>query len=105
MLGAAKEVALFLARDRARGGDAVERSDDFRDIILDQPLGAETRLLIEALVAHAVDIAVDAFVEREEQPLDVARGGQFAQPVDPGPDRAWVEMPAPIGSAEQRRVG
>src|SRR3546814_20167037 len=50
MLGAAKEVALFLARDRARGGDAVERSDAFRAIILHKPLGAETRLFIEALV-------------------------------------------------------
>src|SRR3546814_11336268 len=55
--------------------------------------------LFRSLVAHAVDIAVDAFVEREEQPLDVARGGQFAQPVEPGTDRAMVEMLALIGVA------
>src|SRR3546814_18707087 len=55
--------------------------------------------LFQSLVAHAVDIAVDAFVEREEQPLYVARGGQFAQPVEPGTDRAMVEMLALIGVA------
>src|SRR3546814_3712059 len=82
-LGAAKEIALFIARDRPRGGDAVQRRDHLCDIILDQPLGAEARLLIQTLVAHAVDIAVDALVEDEEQPLRIARRRQGAQPVEP----------------------
>src|SRR3546814_17891804 len=99
MLGAAKEIALFIARDRPRGGDAVQRRDHLCDIILDQPLGAEARLLIQTLVAHAVDIAVDALVEDEEQPLRIARRRQGAQPVEPGAARAIVEMLAFVGAA------
>src|SRR3546814_2702581 len=92
MLGAAKEIALFIARDRPRGGDAVQRRDHLCDIILDQPLGAEARLLIQTLVAHAVDIAVDALVEDEEQPLRIARRRQGAQPVEPRSEEHTSEL-------------
>src|SRR3546814_16503322 len=57
MLGAAKEVALFFARNAARRGDLVQRGDDLGDIILDQSLRADARFLIEPLVPHAVDLA------------------------------------------------
>src|SRR3546814_12712520 len=80
MLGAAKEIALFIARDRPRGGDAVQRRDHLCDIILDQPLGADARLLIKTLVAHAVAIAVDALVAAEAQTLRLARPHQGAHP-------------------------
>src|SRR5690606_17614943 len=47
----------------------------------------------------SVDIAVYALVEDEEQPLDVARRGEGAQPLEPGADRLEVEMLACIGFA------
>src|SRR3546814_7322920 len=92
MLGAAKEVALFFARNAARRGDLVQRGDDLGDIILDQSLRAEARFLIEPLVHHAVDIAVNAFVKDEEQPLDVTGGRQLAQLFKPPPDRLVFEI-------------
>src|SRR3546814_8690196 len=99
MLGAAEEVALFLARDRPRRGDLFQRGDDLGDIGLDQYFRAETRLLIEAFVPHAVDIAVDALVEHEEQPLDVPSRTQAAQLFEPGADRLIIELLAGVGLA------
>ncbi len=99
MLGAAEEVALFLAADAARGGDPAQRRHDLGDIVLDQRLGAEARLGIEAFVPHAVDIAVDTLVEDEEQPLDVARRRQRAEPFEPCPNGLIVEMLALVGIA------
>src|SRR3546814_14289867 len=93
MRGAAKEVALFFARNAARRGALVQRGDDLGDIILDQSLRAEARFLIEPLVPHAVDIAVNAFVKDEEQPLYVTGGRQLAQLFQPRP------------RSEERRVG
>src|SRR3546814_14133697 len=67
MLGAAKEVALFFARNAARRGDLVQRGDDLGDISLDQSLRAEARFWIEQPVPHAVDIAVNAFAKDDEK--------------------------------------
>src|SRR3546814_11884672 len=42
---------------------------------------------------------MDAFVEDEEQPLDVARRRQLAQLFKPAADRLMVEIPAFVGIA------
>src|SRR3546814_12140988 len=42
---------------------------------------------------------MDAFVEDEEQPLDVARRRQLAQLFKPAADRLMVEIPALVGIA------
>src|SRR3546814_7023021 len=77
-----------------------QRGDDFGDIGLDQHLGAEARLLIKALVPHAVDIAVDALVEDEEQPLDVVRRRQLAELFEPSADRLMEMGRASVGERE-----
>src|SRR3546814_5556648 len=95
----AKEVALAFARNAARDGDLVQRGDGVGDIILDQSLRAEARFLVEPLVPHAVDIAVNAFVKDEEQPLDVTGGRQLAQLFKPRTDRLVIEIFALVGIA------
>src|SRR3546814_13216976 len=75
MLGAAKEVALFFARNAARRGDLVQRGDDLGDIILDQSLRAEARFLIEPPVPNSVDISVNAF-GKEQRRLEERRVGK-----------------------------
>ena len=52
--------------------EELERIYDFVDELHDEPLGAEPGLAIERTTAHAVDVAMDALVQREQEAHVVA---------------------------------
>ena len=104
MLGAAEEIALFLKRDVIHfcARQMVQRLGHGIHVIVDQLFGAKPRFAPQMVVGHPIHIAVDAFVERVEQPLAVSGGAQFDQPLQSAADRTVIKMLADIGFAPAR---
>ena len=73
MLRAAEEVQPLGKRDVIGRitCEQVQRTDDFVDVLHDQALRAELRLTVKGAPTDAVDVAVNAFVQRIEQALMV----------------------------------
>ena len=94
----------LISLDR-RTGQRFKGVDDLLDIVVDQLFGAEGRPLVEGGLAHPGHIAVDTFIESEQQAAIVVAGAHRPEPVQANPDRDIVELGRLIPHAPALHTG
>ncbi len=86
MISAAEKIQFFLKADfvNFRAGEVLQRRGHLAHVVVDQLLGAKARLFVQDGAAHAAQVAVNAFVEAEQQTTVILLGPECPELVQPG---------------------